>query len=1186
MAPKKQRVCVRCPTEADATKNSQHIGKYAEFNTVHTVAGVEFWWAFDSVPSDANKPLPNGLDYQFLLDKAQDIAGRTHEQRSNRHNKNTIGTKITIPGSDTKFLISKQALDVAVRQLLAQRSGGQGNTATTGPSQPAAANSPAAQDEVQGLSSNLQTLSTQDTDAPQPALLASSSSAPGGAGQTAAQSSASSSTGPQGATTATNRQCGNGGSHRDVKGLTTLPDTQVIRTADKDHMSSGPLLKKQTPETKHPKAQGGRDGFNNNPGVEILTNHFEISIPSGKVLYEYRVVGLPDSATRQKKRVLILDMLEMDASLYSHRTELATDYKTKIISCVPLFGRGNAPLGAKNPSITLNSYTAGNRTAAPTQVTLHLTLAAKHSLDGLLKYVSGKDVKFQESGVVEAMNIIIAKAVADPADPKLTQDTFQGNNNRFYFRPGWEELSDPQVPSIASAGIIATRGYYASVRPAMGGVLLNVNLVCGAFHRPWTLAQYMQAAPSAASSGDIQKHLAGLRVWVDFERASRNKNDKQIDDTVRRTKTLRELGNFPKRQLMRDNNGYWTTVWDHLRAKYRGKPGEPQLADEYDYTGNVGESKGRNDGANTKYYLARQLKVLADQPYRGTMDPGMTEKMIKFAQKKPSEVRNAIMGEGIASLKIAGHFSSPMLKKLGITINPQMALINAHKLPTPKIKFRGAEELETTPGFFNVADPASVKFGSSAYGFNAPKQMSATVQFFRLRPKDGHPKASSEQCIDSFMASSASTVIQKLKLLTVDRNLKCIDIDEDGFHEQTLTSLEKLLANPCNDKDKNKHRRPDLAVLLFTRDDPANRLKYSLFKIVTDQLLGMKSICLKEGNVEKQKYFFNLSMKLNLRCGNYNHHLVKPLLVPSMMPNQCNTLILGADVTHPSGSDSGGTPSIAALVGSVDAHFAKFSGSMRLNKGGQEIIECMQAMAEERIEEWYRLNENRMPARILFYRDGVDEGQFDKVRKQEVKAIKDAHKAVAARYKLHKTIPEVKLTVVVVTKRHNTRFFPKSAGSKTGNCQVGTLVDSGITSPYILDFFLLSHNVLVGTGRPAHYYVLENGMDLTVTNLQKTTFELCFTYGRSTTSVSYVPPAYYADRLCERGSLYLKPLKDRVEEAEKEKLKKGGPGVLSEDEVIAIARNLFYRAGRGRGLSEGEEGNPWHKDHDGKMFWM
>jgi eukaryotic translation initiation factor 2C len=797
-----------------------------------------------------------------------------------------------------------------------------------------------------------------------------------------------------------------------------------------------------------------------------------------------------------------LYLYHVDGTPREARTLLATDYKTKIISCVPLIK--NASVGFESTSITVNSYVADNRDAAPTQVKLWLEMVAKHSLDGLLRYINGEDQQFNSTAVAEAMNIIIAKAVADPADPQFAQNTFQGKNNRFYFRPGWDELSN-------SAGIIATRGYYSSVRPAIGAVLLNVNLVYGAYHRPVSLEQYITWArgsrePEAGILKNVEEHLAGLRVWVDFERANRGDNDQGIDDAARRTKTLRELGRISKQQLMTINTNEQTTVWDHLSKKYGGSEGAPKPDDAKFYTGNVGESVKRNNGANSRYYLARQLKVLADQPYRGTLGPEMTQKMIELARKKPDKVQNAIMGEGLESLKIAGGFKSPISKKLDITVNPLMVTLDAHKLPTPEVKYGSTGGLNTTRGFFDVSDHHSVKFSSTSKDFS--DAASATIQFFRPRPNAGQSQDLSLTCVDNFLASSAASAVQTLTLFHKDPTLKCITIDDDDFKED---ALKILLSNPGNVEGKT--RRPDLVAFLSNQDDETSRKRYSTFKIVVDQLLGMKSICLNEQKVQAQvfegrdkDYFFSLSMKLNLRCGNDNHRLVTPLLAPAYS-KPCDTLILGADVTHPSGSDIHGTPSIAALVGSVGKFFARFSGSMRLNPSRQEIIDRMQSMAEERIEEWYMRNESRMPARILFYRNGVDEAQFSQVLKAEVKAIRDAHHAVRAKKK--SSALKARITAIIVTKRHQTRLFPTTATgtTKNSNCRVGTLVDSGIASPYIMDFFLLSHNVLAGTGRPAHYYVLLNEMILSTTELQKTTFELCFTYGRSTTSVSYAPPA-------------------------------------------------------------------------------
>lgn len=74
----------------------------------------------------------------------------------------------------------------------------------------------------------------------------------------------------------------------------------------------------------------------------------------------------------------------------------------------------------------------------------------------------------------------------------------------------------------------------------------------------------------------------------------------------------------------------------------------------------------------------------------------------------------------------------------------------------------------------------------------------------------------------------------------------------------------------------------------------------------------------------------------------------------------------------------------------------------------------------------------------------------------------------------------MKLTAIVVAKRHHIRFFP----TEKGNCRPGTLVDRCVTSPFFQDFYLQSHHAIQGTAKPAHYFVLENGKGQTEQQLQ------------------------------------------------------------------------------------------------------
>lgn len=163
--------------------------------------------------------------------------------------------------------------------------------------------------------------------------------------------------------------------------------------------------------------------------------------------------------------------------------------------------------------------------------------------------------------------------------------------------------------------------------------------------------------------------------------------------------------------------------------------------------------------------------------------------------------------------------------------------------------------------------------------------------------------------------------------------------------------------------------------------------------------------------------------------------------------------------------------------------------------------------------------------------------QYSQVKDRELPQIRKAFATFAKKVGLMQ-VPKFKLTAYVVAKRHHVRMFPLAADAapKNGNCRPGTVVDSGITSPYFGDFYMQSHNGLIGTARSAHYFPLVNEMGLTDVQIQLfvstpspspsckrtrlttiQTHRLCYTYVRASMGVSYAPPAFYADRLCERG---------------------------------------------------------------------
>jgi len=88
-------------------------------------------------------------------------------------------------------------------------------------------------------------------------------------------------------------------------------------------------------------------------------------------------------------------------------------------------------------------------------------------------------------------------------------------------------------------------------------------------------------------------------------------------------------------------------------------------------------------------------------------------------------------------------------------------------------------------------------------------------------------------------------------------------------------------------------------------------------------------------------------------------------------------IFLGADVTHPPAGDNK-KPSIAAVVGSMDAHPSRYAATVRVQQHRQEVIQELSAMVRELLILFYKTTRFK-PNRIIMYRDGVSEGQFSTV---------------------------------------------------------------------------------------------------------------------------------------------------------------------------------------------------------------
>ena len=128
----------------------------------------------------------------------------------------------------------------------------------------------------------------------------------------------------------------------------------------------------------------------------------------------------------------------------------------------------------------------------------------------------------------------------------------------------------------------------------------------------------------------------------------------------------------------------------------------------------------------------------------------------------------------------------------------------------------------------------------------------------------------------------------------------------------------------------------------------------------------MATQCVQAKNVNKTsaQTLSNLCLKINVKLGGVNS-----ILVPTIRPKVFNepVIFLGADVTHPPAGDNK-KPSIAAVVGSQDAHPSRYAATVRVQGHRAEIIQDLSTMVKDHLMMFYKSTGGYKPHRIIMYR--------------------------------------------------------------------------------------------------------------------------------------------------------------------------------------------------------------------------
>jgi hypothetical protein len=263
-----------------------------------------------------------------------------------------------------------------------------------------------------------------------------------------------------------------------------------------------------------------------------------------------------------------------------------------------------------------------------------------------------------------------------------------------------------------------------------------------------------------------------------------------------------------------------------------------------------------------------------------------------------------------------------------------------------------------------------------------------------------------------------------------------------------------------------KDQLPQMALVLLNRENDYRDLKNKLLSMsILSQAILFKTAKKKNASVSS-----NILKQMTTKMGGSLYHLK---FGPHLSPN---TMLIGIDVCHKSAQ------SIVGFVATIDKNLSQYYSQVILQKKGQEIVDQHLTAALHTAIETYRQRNKGLPDHFIIFRDGVGDGQRKEVLNSEVSQMRQAindfqNKAAKAPH----------ITVVVVNKRIQQRFFVEDGRGSVMNPPSGCLIDSGLVakegSDEEFDFYLVPQTTTQGCITPTHFYVPLNESPLTKTDI-------------------------------------------------------------------------------------------------------
>ncbi|CAB3381609.1 Hypothetical predicted protein [Cloeon dipterum] len=807
--------------------------------------------------------------------------------------------------------------------------------------------------------------------------------------------------------------------------------------------------------------------------MDVVTNHFEIMVKNKQMdITEYdvdiKLISEKDNTLKDcPKKYLKRGMYAFGEKVWPNRHP-AFDGSKLLFSCGPKLING--PMTAE---VAVRNEDRFDQHGQAENAKLRITVKEvnKVSLSEIGDFMRNKNTVQFPQLAIQAIDVVLRNS-------GMTGFLQVG---RSFFYP-------PKNPKSLGGGMDLWYGVFQSATLGTGKVFLNVDVA----HKGFPRAQWVRDLVADLGTPPPrynQPPPPRFNPETEYQYGTKRFLDEQLCNFLKGLKVEYEIPNIANSKRVYRVNNVVPGPHEH-RFTHEDEKGQKKVMTVAEYFAIERRYRIRfpnwpclHVGSRDRNILVPMelCRVVPNQATVKKLNEEQTRVMVREAATKPN-IRKAKILDAFNSLRLG---QDACLQEFGINVQAAMTQVKGRVLPPPALKYRSEQQVRVRNGEWNMDREKFQVVTGAVQNWVIVDLCGADRDIQNLTKQLGMTGASLGMTFD-----------ERPKIIRSERRLN------------SIRDLTQFLEN------KAREGPFDLAVVLIP-DYISGQSPYPVVKQVLELKWKMLTQCIRQRTLRKldKSTVTNILLKINSKLDGKNHSLHRDSR-PACF-NQ-NVMIMGADVTHPP-PDSKTCPSVAAVTASHDKEDVfKFNMQWRLQPPKVEEILDMENITLAHLKYFASKNVGKFPNRIIFFRDGVSDGQFAMVLRSELSAIRKACRTIGQTY-----LPQI--TFLVVQKRHHTRFFPNQGdklADRNGNVPAGFVVDNTITHPRDMDFYLVSHQSIQGTSRPTKYKVLYDDANMTADEVEQLTFYLCHLYTRCNRSVSYPAPTYYAHLAAFRAKHY------------------------------------------------------------------